>query len=439
MNHTLFAGASRADITPEVGGLLYGYNDDTYSTSCHDPLEIKVLALRSDNEAPVLMLSFSVGDFGTGACTQTRETLARECGLPLENILASATHTHSAPNVSGIAGWGDVDRPYLEGILIPGALKAAKEALAALVPAEFAIAWGESEVGINRRELTEDGRINLGQNPWGCQDKTMTVIRFRNRETKAGIFQMIHYGCHGTAAGNNHEITRDWIGIMTDRQEKETGIMTGFWNGCVGDIGPRIANGRTTGDIHHVEELGGRAALDAARIAKQLDHAPYETAPVRLHAEEIPLPVRPIPAKEAVDAYMNTHDRNGHYVNIDGLIHAYMCAASDVYASGQPLPTEKMLPVSVVTLGDAVSFCPVPYELFSEICLRIRRHGPCRHNLALSLTNGFEAYLPTKDAVSRGGYEVDCFCYGSVAALDDNTDTVLVQHFLRILRTMDRT
>ncbi len=438
MTHTLFAGAGYSDITPEVGGLLYGYNDNTYSTSCHDPLEIKALALRTDSETPVLMLTFSVGDFGTGACTQTREVIARECGIPMENILASATHTHSAPNVSGIAGWGDVDRPYLEGILIPGAVKAAKEAIAALSPAEFSIVWGESEVGINRRELTEDGRIFLGQNPWAPQDKTMTIIRFRNIETKEGIFQLVHYGCHGTAAGNNHEITRDWIGIMTDRLTAETGIPTGFWNGCVGDIGPRIANGKTTGDIRHVEELGGRAALDAIRIAKQFAHAPYETAPVRLHAEDIALPVRPLPAKEEVDAYMSTHDRDAHYVNIDGLIHAYMCAASDVYASGNPLPTEKLLPVSVVTIGDAVSFCPVPYELFSEICLRIRRHGPCRHNLALSITNGFEAYLPTKDAVSRGGYEVDCFCYGNVAALDDNTDTVLVQHFLRILRAMDR-
>ena len=439
MNHTLLAGAGRADITPEVGGLLYGYNDDTYSTSCHDRLEIKALALQSGSDAPVLMLSFSVGDFGTGACTQTRKAIANECGLPLENILASATHTHSAPNVSGISGWGDVDRPYLEGILIPGAIKAAKEALAALTPAEFAVAWGESEIGVNRRELSEDGTAGFGQNPWGTQDKTMTIVRFRNTETKEGIFQLIHYGCHGTAAGNNHEITRDWIGIMTDRQEQETGIPTGFWNGCVGDIGPRIANGRTTGDIRHVEELGGRAALDASRIAAMLAHTPYETAPVRLSAEEIDLPVRPLPPEEKINAYMASHDRDGHYVNIDGLIHAYMCAASDIYASGKTLPTSRKLPVSVVTLGDALAFCPVPYELFSEICLRLRDAGPCRHTLAVSLTNGFEAYLPSRAAICRGGYEVQCFRFGDVAALDDDTDTVIIGHFLRILRAMQRT
>lgn len=432
----LYAGCGRADITPEVGGLLYGYNDDTYSTACHDHLEIKALALKNENEDPVVMLSFSVGDFGTGACTETREVLSRELGLPIERILASATHTHSAPNVSGIAGWGDVDRPYLEGILIPGAINAAKEAISSLQAAEFAVCDGESEVGINRRELAEDGTVDHGQNPWGVQDKTMTVIRFRNAETKKGIFQLIHYGCHGTAAGNNHEITRDWIGIMTDRMETETGIPTGFWNGCVGDIGPRIANGKTVGDIHHVEELGGKAALDAVRIARPLDRALYESAPLHFHAEEIELPCRPIPSEEEVRAYTDTHPREGRYVNIDGMIHAYMYAAHDVYVNGETVPKSKLLPVSVVTLGDSVAFCPVPYELFSEICLRLRRHGPCRHTLAVSLTNGFEAYLPTKDAVARGGYEVACFKYGNIAALGDDTDTVVVQHFLRILRAM---
>ena len=98
MNNIRSAGAGRADITPEVGGLLYGYNDDTVSYSCHDPLEIKALALSGadGDRSPVLLLSFSVGDFGTGACTETRQVLARETGLPMTPLLASATPTHSA-------------------------------------------------------------------------------------------------------------------------------------------------------------------------------------------------------------------------------------------------------------------------------------------------------------------------------------------------------
>ncbi len=436
MNSNFYAGAGTADITPAVGGMLYGYNDDTYSTSCHDHLEIKALALSSDGSAAeaVLMLSLSLGDFGIKPCAEMREILSRETGTAFDHILCSTTHTHSAPNVCGVAGWGDVDRPYMNDILIPGAIKAAKEALSMLQPAEFAVAEGESEVGVNRREIFEDGHIDFGQNTWAPQDKTMTIIRFRNAETKAGIFQMIHYGCHGTASGNNHEITRDWIGIMTDRMETETGIPTGFWNGCVGDIGPRIANGGTTGDIHHAEELGGRAALDAVRIAKPLDRALYESPALRVTATEFALPCRAMPAKAEVEAYFATHPREVHYVNIDGLIDAYMTAVADVYAGKAEHPAAKILPVTVVMLGDRVAFCPVPFELFSEICLRLRRYAPQRYALMVSLTNGYDAYLPTKDAIPRGGYEVECFVYGSISALDDNTDTTLIGNFLEVLR-----
>ena len=84
----------------------------------------------SGQDGVFLMMSFALADFGTACCTQTREAVAQACDIPFENVLASSTHTHSAPNCAGQAGWGDVDRPYLEGILIPGAVKAAKEALA---------------------------------------------------------------------------------------------------------------------------------------------------------------------------------------------------------------------------------------------------------------------------------------------------------------------
>lgn len=434
-NSTLLAGAAMADITPAVGGKLYGYNDWTVSTSLHDPLDLRALALGNADETPFLMVSVAVGDYGTETCTETRRAIAAACDIPMERIALSAIHTHSGPNVCGVAGWGGVDRPYLDGILIPAAVRAAKEAVASMRPAEFAAADGESLVGVNRRELTEDAEIVFGQNLWAPQDKTMTVIRFRDAETKKGIFQLVHYGCHGTAAGNNKEISRDWIGVMEDRLTNETGILSGFWNGCVGDVGPRVTNGKTTADIFHAEELGGVAAQDAIRIANGFRSAVWETGELRFSDEPITIPVRPIPAKEAVDDYLSAHPA-GEYSNIEGLIDDYMRKAADCYESGVFPPKEKPVPVQTVRVGDAFAFCFTPYELFSEICLRIRRDAPVRHALAVSLTNGYEAYLPTRDALPRGGYEVACFLHGSIAALCDDADTYLVKGFLKILREM---
>ena len=108
------AGAAREDITPAVGTLLYGYTPDTVSTSVHDPLSVTAAAFRQGEDS-VLLMTITVGDFGTALCTEIRERISKSTGLPVGRIIAAATHTHSAPNVSGIEGWGDIDRDYVDG------------------------------------------------------------------------------------------------------------------------------------------------------------------------------------------------------------------------------------------------------------------------------------------------------------------------------------
>ncbi|MBQ3816103.1 MAG: hypothetical protein II836_08595, partial [Clostridia bacterium] len=170
---TFLAGAAREDITPPVGTLLYGHTPDTVSESVHDPLMTTAVAFRQGEECAVLM-TVTVGDFGTALCDEIRREIGEELGLPPSRILVAATHTHSAPNVSGIEGWGEIDRPYVDGILFPAMKKACRDAVSNLAPAEIAVGVVKSKVGINRRQQYRDGSIGLGQNPWGCYDPYMT-------------------------------------------------------------------------------------------------------------------------------------------------------------------------------------------------------------------------------------------------------------------------
>ncbi|MBQ7932998.1 MAG: hypothetical protein IJ334_18570, partial [Clostridia bacterium] len=216
MERIFMAGAVREDITPAVGTCLYGYRPNHHSESVHDPLQVTAAAFSQNGDTAVLF-SVTVGDFQTELSDEFRGKLGAKYGISPARIIIAATHTHSAPNVSGVEGWGDIDRDYADGILFPAMDKACGDALANMVPAEIAVGETDSYVGINRREQRRDGSIDLGQNPWGCFDRTMTCIAVRNRETGSGILNMIHYGCHGTAAGCNREITRDWSGVMVDR------------------------------------------------------------------------------------------------------------------------------------------------------------------------------------------------------------------------------
>ena len=283
------AGAAKEITTPPVGTLLYGYTPDTVSTSVHDDLSVTCLALSQHGET-ALLITAEIGDIQTELTKEILKVISEETGIREKNMIIASTHTHSAPNLSGVAGWGDINREYFDTIFMPQIIKAVKRATANLVPAEISVGVTESLVGINRRQQYENGEIGLGQNPHGCFDPNMTLVSIRNKDTKEGILNLIHYGCHGTSAGRNHEITRDWSGIMIDRLENETGTLTAFFNGAIGDVGPRLTNGHTTGDISYTEELGGVAASDALKAYK--NRGGYHEGELKIYRDEVRLPYK---------------------------------------------------------------------------------------------------------------------------------------------------
>ena len=425
------AGAARADITPPVGTCLYGYAPDWHSDSVHDPLDATALAVRQNGET-ALLISVTVGDLQTELSDEVREKVSQKTGVPAGNILIAATHTHSAPNVSGAEGWGEVDRPYVDSIFLPGIIKASCEAVSSLEPAEIAYSTVRSEVGVNRRQQMPDGSINFGQNPWGSFDPDMTFIAVRGTESKKGIINIIHYGCHGTAGGQNKEISRDWSGGMCDRVENLTGTLTAFWNGTVGDTGPRLTNGSTVVDCSYIEELGAVAAFDAMRAYRLLGQ--YRSGELKIFRGTVKLPYKPMPALETIRERLKDYKNPGNLTNISALIYKHLRDVEAFLTEGGEMPQAKEIPTTLVSLGEAL-FVPVPFEVFSGISLRLREYLKSRftHTLVLSNANGYNFYLPTQDQLCIGGYEVDCFLNGSLFLLEDATDQNLINEILRIV------
>lgn len=424
------ASACKADITPPIGTLLYGYNPHQESHSVHDPLSVTVLAI-GQNDTTVLLFTVEIGDINTNLTDEMRNSLSAEFSIPVEHIVISCTHTHSAPNLSGTVGWGDLNRAYYDTIVYPACVKAVKKALSTLEHAEIAVGTTESFVGINRRQQFPDGAIGLGQNPHGCFDKTMTVVAIRSAETQKGILNLIHYGCHGTSAGVNHEITRDWSGIMIDRLEKETGTLTAFWNGAIGDVGPRLTNGETTGNISYTEELGGIAAFDAIRAYNS--KGGYHNGKLEVFTDELKLPYKKMPSLGEVETVLSTYKNTDNLINIQKLEYEHYKELYYYLKNGNTDSPECFTTKqTIISLGDIV-FIPFQYEIFSEISVRLREYSPYPYTLCLSCTNGYGLYLPSEDQLCRGGYEVGCFLYGNLFPLADNTDQNLINENLRII------
>ena len=428
----LYLGVARKIITPEVGGRLYGYRPDIYSDEIADDLTLDAFYFKQ-GDTVALLINATLCALATDLCDDLRREIESRFGIPAAAISLSAIHTHSGPCLTGgAAGWGDRDVEYIEKIFRPQVLAAVADAMESPVQVEMGVAKGNSLVGINRRELTLENKIVLGQNPWGPFNPRMTVLSFRTPEGET-VANFVHYGCHATSAGPNTQVTRDWPGPMIDALEEKTGGITAFFNGPEGDVGPRITNGKTVGDktMKYVYELGEVAAKDATAIYDKIES--YTTPELSVAAATCCIPLRPRISREEAEAmYEEFKDRT---VNMTALKKATALRVMESYDRGDKDQESFSFGQTVVKLGDWV-LVGFPYELFSEIGMRIDRAFPGTEILPVVNTNGSYAYFVTQDTICRGGYEISQFLYRNLQAYCEDADYRLVLATIENLEPM---
>lgn len=430
----LCCGAGKSDITPPLGTLLYGYPRKRAAESVADNLYATAVILTSD-EGCALMITCDNCAMNPELTWELRAIAGKAANIAPDHVTISCTHTHSGPNTSIRSGWGEVDYDYIEKILKPGIEEAARMARENLKSALMGVAEIDSDVGMNRREIKENGEIVLGQNPSGIRDPRMTVVSFKG-EDGAIVANMVHYGCHNTACAGGLEITRDWCGVMVDMLEAETGAITGFWNGFEGDQGPKLPNGKTTGNSNLYKQLGAKAGIDAVKAFKNIKE--WKDVPIRVLNDTIKVPFDPLATKEEAEKRLSELGDVGEMgANKNEYIHWNNVLAEHRAheEQGKPYKTHFEFSQSIVTIGN-VAYVPAPFEAFAEIGLRIRSHSPYAYTLNLCNTHGSYAYLPTKNDIPSGGYEVWHYLLAlrTTYPLPKNMDDYWVGENLRILR-----
>ncbi len=419
-------GFSRRVISPEVGARLYGYPGARASKALHDDLFVNALAFASNDEL-ALLISVELCTLPQDLNYELRSKIATETGLSADKMILACIHTHSGPMTAGESdsdkGWGSANMEYIYEILFPQTVACAKEAIAGLQPAKMGIGETSSNVGINRREMTPEGVVILGQNPGGPFDSRMRVLSFKNTDDKE-IVSLIHYGCHPTAAGQAPEISRDWPGYMVDRLEKETGAPAVFINGAEGDIGPRLSNGMTTGDMELMKEIGIIAGEDAVRAYQNI--VSYSEPDFSVKSDVLTLPYRKLPTIEETKSAMAALGDPEKLIEVDVLTYERYENILTHYEQNLPMETEWKFQQTYIALGSVV-FVPYPMEMFCQISLNQQKQSPFEHTLCLSNANGSIGYLPTKDQIPFGGYEIDSFQAFNVFILEEDAAQQIVE------------
>jgi hypothetical protein len=353
-----------------------------------------------------------------------KEAVHERTGIPQENMLMAATHTHSSISARG-SGDGEGFSDY-QSFVIRRIADGVRRALNNLEPAR--IGWGsatERTQVFNRRYFMKPGTAT--PNPFGGVDKvvmnpgrgnpnilkaagpTDPEIVFLSVKSVDGrpIALLANYSLHyvGTRAGA--VISADYFGAFTDRIQELLGadrlgppFVGILCNGASGDINninwlkkperrwepyekmTQVADlvARAVHEAHRKIEFHDWVALDAR--SRELSLA------ARRPTDEQLAYARKILAKPE-DAPMY-HKRERVYAN-------RVLALKDS-------PDEVSIVVQALRVGD-LGVCAIPFEVFAETGLELKEKSPFRTSFTISHANGSYGYLPTPEQHELGGYE----------------------------------
>jgi hypothetical protein len=400
----------------------------------------------SDGQTTAIILDLDIQILTNERADQIRQAVSRSTGVPLDNIRAAATHTHSGPvpYKSWIEKGYEMVGPWFEDVASWSA-EAAQEALAHLRPVRIRSGRGTCNINTNRRAVSRAGERFLGVNPEGPCDRDVLVVRLDQLDGRP-LATLVNYACHATIMGPaNRLITPDFPGAMKRTVELAVGGKSLFFQGSAGDQGPMLG---FQADTQVYRTFGAILGHEAARVAVELENLPskvrfrevvpsgaplgmyapefcdLETLPLRIVAKEIHVPLREglperQPATEKLE-FWKTKLKQARDTEDEAAITeaTYMARRADIQlrmADDFGGKTSAGVRTHFITFGDiAIVGCNI--EPFCEVGIAVKKESPFPVTYMCGYTNGRMAYMPTAVEWDKGGYEVENSPFGRTAA-----------------------
>jgi Neutral/alkaline non-lysosomal ceramidase, N-terminal len=381
------AGAARVDTTPSSPVLMSGYaSRNTPSQGVSHPLAAKALALSDAKDNRIVFVTCDIIGFGGAFTGRVTERVKDKYGLPRENIVLIASHTHAGPTLRDASDPArananpDAPRPNFQNNLDytkeleNKIVNLVGEALSKMEPASLSYGVGRAHFTLNRREPTADGTIKLGKNPAGPTDESVPILRVMSASGKP-LAIVFGYACHNTTLRPDMmKIDADYAGYAQDRIEADNpGAIALFVTGCGADADPHPF-GTVAMAKDHGEELG-----EAVKFV--IDHPAWWTSlsgPLRSEYREIKLRLHPPPQGAAAEK-----------------------------KQGRPNRTENPYAVQVFAIGDQLTMVALASEVVVDYAIRLQKElgGKGKDLWMAAYANLYLGYIPSVRLLREGGYE----------------------------------
>ena len=455
------AGTAAVKITPPLGTPMAGYYSARGSQGVLDDLYAKATVL-DDGKTKIAMVTCDLIGLPRSVVVKARRIIAEKTGLPPDNAMISATHTHTGPAVLGdsalddlVTGGSTLSHAYAERLPTLIA-QAVEQANGRLTPAR--ISYGsknEPDISFIRRFWMKDGTVgwNPGKlnpntlRPIGTIDPQVNVVYAETLGTRSSpthdrmaadgshhndasdskpLFTYVNFALHLDTTGGML-ISADFPATLARRLADYKGpeMLTMFANGTCGNINHLNVNwsaGQTS-----PEEAGRLGTILAASVLKSaMDLKNVENFTLRVRREVVELPLAAFTDEELRKAREITARPDAKTPLLEA---AKAYRILDVAAQkGKPIAVD----VQVIALGRDIAWVALPGEVFVELGLSIKAASPFRQTNVVELANGVSYYVPNRSAYAEGQYEVASTPYAEGAG------EMLVTTSLRLLDALHR-
>lgn len=429
-------GTALSKITPAVGVCLSGYAERTGpSVGIYDDLLLQTVAFEQDGTRALLIAADLIG-LGDEFFASISQEIEARFGIPRQNILLVASHTHSGPAIPYSfmelqqADWGYVSSVQAR-ILSDAAL--ALDRLAG--DYRLRVSQGRVTFGINRRRLNDQGEVEMLPNPAAPHDEQLLTIELRDTSSPRRVI-LFNYACHADVlALDNYMISAEYPGAA--RQVIESALpqtMAICLPGCAGDINPNVVgkDGEFHGTYEDVLRLGGELGAEVVRSLAA--SGGNSIAPLLVcRATEIFLPLAPIPPLQYFQEMAATdHSRRPPWEPDWAEFARYLLAD----------PQERLRPfvplrLTAWNVAENVVLLGIGAEVSVEYGLWIKQMFPERTVVPVAYANGQVAYLCTRQQILEGGYEAELgnVWYGHPVPFAPQSEQVLLDGIREFLQT----
>ena len=445
------AGFGRADITPNFAVHMNGGGDpnrifDGTEENILDRLYVNCVAITDTKDETVLLITQDLTNAAKNYTTEARRRISEATGVPQENILISATHTHSAPDT---ANYGDEESSRTTGVAAFRELyfaKVVEAAQAAMADRSFATAasgtavakttvtkgisgiytWEEErDLVFVRRYVQADGgyRGGNGHNPDSAlvdsvydANSTMQIIAFTRPLAEKDIL-FTNLGVHATFNGTTTQmqLSADFPGALRDQVESTGEYWSAHFISGGADQNPEseISDEKHNLDYQEYGKRAGQIALEAVSSLTSVKTGQIAVASETVVADGNVQDILPDKAagtyetklenaKTAREIFNTTGFADGEAkakeLGFKGIYHAIG------YISRSSMAETRSVTISTLAFGD-VSFVLAPYEMFGCSAAELIEASPYTNTFIITCCNGADGYMPTEEAYDYGCYE----------------------------------